>query len=579
MRIANCSGFYGDRLAAAREMVEGGPIDFLTGDWLAELTMLILAKDRQRRPGGGYARTFLTQMEQVMGTCLERGIKVVANAGGLNPSGCAAAVEEVAARLGLSPVVGYVEGDDMLPRLAELREVGVELANLDTGEELGEREVMTANAYLGCWGIVEALDRGADIVVTGRTTDAAVVLGPAAWHHRWARTDWDRLAGGVVAGHVIECGAQATGGNYSFFLEVPGLEHPGFPIAEVEEDGSAVITKHPTHGGLVSVGTVTAQLLYEIGGPRYLNPDVVTRFDTIRLSDLGDDRVRIDAVRGEPAPRTAKVCVNLIGGHRATSTLMLTGLDIEEKAALVESSLWASFPEGRATFAEVNVQLIRSDHEDPGSNEAATAQLRVTVKDPDEHKVGRPFTAAITEMALAGYPGFYGGPSSGPSAYGVYWPALMPAEMVHQEVVVGGQRSVVEATPTSTGEASAPTVDTGTAPAGPMVRAALGRVIGARSGDKGGNANLGVWARSDAAFAWLAAFLTVDRLRVLLPETRLLLVERHDLPNIRALNFVVFGLLGEGVASSTRLDAQAKSLGEYLRAKVVDVPMSLTEGG
>ena len=443
LRIANCSGFYGDRLAAAQEMVDGGPIDVLTGDWLAELTMLILAKNRMRDPQAGYARTFVTQMEQVMGTCLDRGIKVVSNAGGLSPAGCAAAVQEVADKLGLHPTIAYVEGDDLMPRLDELRAAGVGFENFDTGEELGDRQVITANAYIGGWGMVEALAGGADIVVTGRSTDAALVVGPAAWHHGWGREDWDCLAGAVVAGHVIECGTQATGGNYSFFQEVPDLEHPGFPIAEVAGDGSSVITKHPGHGGLVSVGTVTAQLLYEIGGPQYLNPDVTARFDTIRLADEGADRVRISGVLGEAPPPTLKVSMNFLGGHRTTVTLMLTGLDIEEKAALAERALWAAIPGGRDSFAETDVQLVRSDHDDPATNEVAVAQLRITVKDPDERKVGRAFSAKVTELALASYPGFFGGPG-GTQSYGVYWPALVPRDLVWQEVVVDGRRTVVE---------------------------------------------------------------------------------------------------------------------------------------
>jgi hypothetical protein len=558
-------------------MVDGGPIDVLTGDWLAELTMLILAKNRLRDPAAGYARTFVTQMEQVMGACLDKGIKVVTNAGGLSPAGCAAAVQAVADQLGLEPTIAYVEGDDLVPRLADLRAAGITFDNLDTGRPLGDRDILTANAYLGCWGIVEALQRGADIVITGRTTDAAVVLGPAAWHHGWGREDWDQLAGGVVAGHVIECGTQATGGNYSFFQEVPGLDNPGFPIAEVHEDGSSVITKHAEHGGLVSVGTVTAQLLYEIGSPCYLNPDVVARFDTIQLDADGENRVRISGVRGDPAPATTKVCINYMGGNRTTATLMLTGLDIEEKAELVERSLWAAFPEGKDTFESVDVQLIRSDHEDPESNEVAAAQLRITVQDPDERKVGRAFSARLTELALASYPGFYGAPGAGTSAYGVYWPALLPADLVWQEVVVGDERTLVESTKHAEPDvpippAPAPAVDV---PGGPTRRVPLGRIAGARSGDKGGNANIGVWVRTDEAYAWLADHLTVDRLRELLAETSELEVERFELANIRSLNFVVHGLLGEGVASSTRVDAQAKSLGEYLRAKVVEAPISL----
>ncbi len=306
IRIANCSGFYGDRLSAAREMVEGGPIDVLTGDWLAELTMLILWKGRQRDASRGWARTFLTQMEEVLGTCVDRGIKVVTNAGGLNPAGLADEVRTVADRLGLTVGVAHVEGDDLVPRLDELQQDGHDLAHLDTGVPLADAggEVVTANAYLGAWPIVEALRGGADVVVCPRVTDASLVVGPAAWHHGWEPTEWDRLAGAVAAGHLIECGPQVTGGNYAFFTEVPGLEHPGFPIAEVADDGSSIITKHPGTGGRVSVGTVTAQLLYEIAGPDYPNTDVVARFDTVPLNEDAPDRVRVSGTRGLPAPGT-----------------------------------------------------------------------------------------------------------------------------------------------------------------------------------------------------------------------------------------------------------------------------------
>ena len=581
IRIANCSGFYGDRLSAAREMVDGGPIDVLTGDWLAELTMLILAKNQLRDPKSGYARTFVTQMEQVMGDCLDRGIKVVSNAGGLSPRGCADAVADVADKLGLSPVIAYVEGDDLLPRLEELKAAGVELVHMETGVPLGDRQVMTANAYLGGWGIADALDRGADIVITGRVTDAALVVGPAAWHHKWERDDWDALAGAVVAGHIIECGPQATGGNYAFFTEVPGLEHPGFPIAEVEVDGSSVITKHPGHGGQVSVGTVTAQLLYEIGAPAYINPDVTARFDTIRLSQEDDDRVRVSGVKGGPPPDTTKVALNYQGGWRSTTNLYLTGLDIEAKAALVEDALWSGIPGGKDAFDQVDVSLIRTDKPDPGTNEEAGAQLRITVKDADERKVGRAFSSRITELALASYPGLYGGGlTAGAQAYGVYWPALVPSSLVHQLVTVGTSTAVVEAGPVTHGSPPASGVGRvppagATRPSGPVHFAPLGRVVGARSGDKGGNANLGVWVRSQQAYDWLDSFLTVDKLRDLLPEAAPLPIDRHELPNLLALNFVITGLLGEGVASSTRQDAQAKSLGEWLRARVVEIPDEL----
>ena len=577
IRIANCSGFYGDRLSAAKEMVEGGPIDALTGDWLAELTMLILAKNIARDPATGYAKTFVTQMEQVMGTCLDKGIKVVANAGGLRPKACAEAVQKVADKLGLKPKIAWVEGDDLMPRLGELTKAGVDFRNFDSGASLGERKMMTANAYFGGFGIAEALGRDADIVITGRVTDAAVVVGPAAWHHGWKRDEWDALAGAVVAGHVIECGTQTTGGNYAFFQELTNFDLPGFPIAEVAADGSSVITKHPGHGGMVSIGTVTAQVLYEIGAVGYKNPDVTSRFDTIQLTQEAPDRVRIHGVRGESPPETLKVAMNYEGGHRTTTTLYLTGIDIEEKAAHFEKAFWGSFPKGRETFAEVDVQLVRSDHENPATNEEAIASLRITVKDPDPKKVGRPIFAAMTELGLANYPGFTGGGTQN-STYGVYWPATVPAKLVPQEVVIGDERIRVESSvPAGTGAPVEPPRIEVPVPGGETRRAPLGRIMGARSGDKGGNANLGVWTRSDASYAWLSSFLTLEKLRDIMVEARDHEVQRYDLPNIRALNFVFVGILGLGVAASSRMDPQAKGLGEYMRAKVVDIPVGLLE--
>jgi len=440
IRIANCSGFFGDRLSAAREMVEGGPIDVLTGDWLAELTMLILARTRMKRPNGGYARTFVTQMEQVMGTCLDRGIKVVSNAGGLDPDGCAEAVAEVAAKLGLHPKIAYVRGDDLMGRLADLVAAD-QLRHFESGEPIKDTsKFLTANAYLGCWGIVDALERGADIVITGRVTDAAVVCGPAAWHHGWKRTDWNALAGAVVAGHVIECSTQATGGNYSFFTEVKGMSRVGFPFAEIAANGSSVIGKHDGTGGEVSIGTVTSQLLYEIGGPEYLGPDVTARFDTIQLTQIAPDRVLMHGIAGQPPPNTLKVCINRAGGFRNDMSICLTGLDIEAKAALVEQAFWKACPLRPEDFAQVTTRLMRNDKPDPETNEQAVAIWRISVKDPDENKVGRAFSNAVTELGLATIPGFFGvggGPSAG-RPFGVYEPALVPAEVVPQEVVLLG---------------------------------------------------------------------------------------------------------------------------------------------
>jgi hypothetical protein len=588
VRIGNCSGFYGDRIAAAREMVEGGPIDVLTGDYLAELTMLILWKARQKDPSAGYAKTFLTQLEQVLGTCLDRGIRIVSNAGGLNPGGLAREIDTLAARLGLRPRIAYVDGDDITGRLDELQAAGHDLAHLDTGRKLAEAGVrpVSANAYLGAWGITEALRAEADVVVTGRVTDASLVVGPAAWWHGWSPEDpgvLDAIAGAMAAGHVIECGPQATGGNYAFFEEVTDRRYPGFPIAEVDADGSSVITKHEGTGGLVSVGTVTAQLLYEIAEPAYAGPDAVAHFDSIVLEQQGPDRVRISGTRGSAPSDQLKVALNYEGGYRNTMTLVLTGDRIEEKAAWAEQQL-AALLGGRERFAEFDTQLLRFDRPDAPTNPQATAHLRITVKDPDRRKVGRAFSNTTMELALGGYPGFHTTtPPSAESAFGVYWPTLVPASEIQHRVTLpdGTGRTIAPGRYPAPAAAPSPPLPRARAAGVPAVRTRkvpLGAIAGARSGDKGGNANIGVWGRSDEAYSWLRGYLTADRVRELLAEAADLEVRLHELPNLRAVNIVVVGILGEGVASATRPDPQAKGLAEYLRSRLVDVPESLLGG-
>jgi Acyclic terpene utilisation family protein AtuA len=562
VRIGNCSGFYGDRHSAMREMLTGGDLDYLTGDYLAELTMLILGRDRMKHPDRGYAKTFLTQLEECLGLAHDRGVRIVANAGGLNPAGLADAVRALAERLGVPARVAHVDGDDLAPR----------------AEELGLGAPLTANAYLGAWGIVDCLGSGADVVVTGRVTDASVTVGPAAAHFGWDRTDYHQLAGAVVAGHVIECGIQATGGNFSFFTEVPDLTYAGFPLAEIHADGSSVITKHPGTGGLVSVDTVTAQLLYEVAGARYANPDVTARMDTIELSDLsseGPDRVRISGVVGEPPPPTLKVSLNSIGGFRNAMTFVLTGLDIEEKAELVRRQLEAALT---VKPAELEWTLARTDHADADTEEAASALLRCVVRDPDPANVGRQFSSAAVELALASYPGFtVTAPPGDGQVYGVFTPGYVDANQVaHTAVHSDGTRIEIPcATETLKVVPADPPPLPEPLPAGPTRRVPLGRIAAARSGDKGGSANVGVWVRTDEQWRWLANTLTVELLKELLPETAELPVTRHLLPNLRAVNFVIDDILGQGVAYQARFDPQAKGLGEWLRSRHVEIPERL----
>ncbi|MFI0241541.1 acyclic terpene utilization AtuA family protein [Streptomyces sp. NPDC016845] len=545
-----------------KEMLTGGPLDVLTGDYLAELTMLILGRDRLKDPQRGYARTFLGQLEECLGLAVERGVKVVTNAGGLNPAGLASAVRGLADRLSIPLRVAHVEGDDLLP----------------TGRFPG---ALTANAYLGGAGITACLDAGADVVVTGRVTDAALVSGAAARHFGWAPDAYDRLAGAVVAGHVLECGTQATGGNYSQFArhDPRSLRHPGFPLAEIHEDGSAVITKHPGTGGLVDTGTVTAQLLYETGGARYAGPDVTARLDTVRIQQAGEDRVRIHGVRGEAPPPTLKVGLNRLGGFRNEVVFVLTGLDIEAKAALVREQMDDILAAAKARPNSTRWTLVRTDHPDSGTEETSSALLRLVVRDPDQDAVGRALSSAAVELALGSYPGFHVTAPPGKGApYGVFEAAYVDREDVpHIAVLPDGERRDVAA---YTGPTRALAPVDGPAlpqapPEGPTRRAPLGRLTGARSGDKGGDANIGVWATTDAAWPWLAHTLTVERLRELLPETAGLPVTRHVLPSLRALNFTVEGILGEGVAAQARFDPQAKGLGEWLRSRHLDIPEAL----
>jgi hypothetical protein len=587
LRIGNGSGFYGDRAEAMQELVEGGPLDVLTGDYLAELTMLILWRGRQRAPATGYARSFLRQARDLLAPCVDRGIRIVVNAGGLAPAALAVALRELATELGVDARIAHLEGDDLLPRLPELAAAGQDLANLATGEPLAALGTppLTANAYLGAFGIARALTAGADVVVTGRVTDASLVVGPGIWRFGWDRADRDQLAGAVVAGHVIECGAQATGGNYAFFEEVPDLEHVGFPIAELAADGSSVITKHAGTGGLVDVGTVTAQLLYELGDARYLNPDVTARFDTITLTQVGPDRVRVHGVRGEPPPPDLKVAVNTLGGFRNRATFVLTGLDVEAKAALVRRQLTRRVD--LDAIDEVDWRLVRSDHPDADDNAAASATLTLTVKHASPEPIGRrAFADACVAIGLASYPGFtLTAPPADAEPYGRYWPALVAADTVDEVVVLpDGNRERLPSTGATLGEPLAGRSAVGLVPppppTGPTRRAPLGVLAGARSGDKGGDANIGLWVRDPAHYVWLVDVAgTPDAIRRLLPEAADLAIEVQPLPNLSAVNVVVRRLLGDGVASATRPDPQAKGLGEYLRSRHVDVPAGWLPAG
>ena len=581
IKIANCSGFYGDKLSAAKDLVDGGPIDVLTGDYLAELTMAILfGQKMQRGEDKGYVGTFLKQINQIAKSCKEKNIKIVSNAGGLNPKSMAIEIEKILKEQSIDMKVAYIDGDDLMPTISNLKKSGEEFKNIDKGKKLDESgySPLTANAYLGAWGIKEALDKGADIVVCPRVTDAAVVIGPAAWKFNWKRDNYDALAGALAAGHIIECGCQATGGNYAFFKEVESFDNVGYPIAEIYDDGSFYVTKHPDTGGLVSTGTVTAQLLYEINSPAYVNPDVIAHFDTLKIEEVEKDKVYVSGCRGSSPPDKHKVCINLAGGFRNGMEIILTGLDIEDKAKVFTDALFNSVG-GRKQFDEVSIQLHRTDKENPNSNEEAMASLLVSVKSKDQNLVGRLFSAKIIELALANIPGFFaqgGVKSSGPVI--IYWPALVDSKHIKEKVHIDGEE--IEVIPTSQLELDEiyyqkEPIKIKKIKKEDEKEIYFGEIYGTRSGDKGGCANLGVWAKNANSFAFLHDFLTVKKLKELLPDLNQYKIERFELANINSLNFYIHDILQDGVSSNDKKDGQAKSLGEYLRAKKVKVPQSI----
>ena len=583
LRVANCSGFYGDRLSAMREMLEGGEIDVITGDYLAELTMLILGRDKLKDPSLGYARTFLNQTEDCMGLALDRGVKIVSNAGGLNPAGLAKRLREVAAHLGLAPRIAHVQGDDLMDRV----------------DELGLGKPLTANAYLGAFGIAAALERGADIVVTGRVTDASVVVGPAIAHFGWPRDAYDELAGAVVAGHVIECGTQASGGNFSGFRSLkPDTTPIGFPLAEISADGSSVISKHAATGGAVTSDTLTAQLVYEIQSQLYLGPDASVHLDSVDLAEDGDDRVRISGVRGQAPPPQLKVCVNELGGFRNTLEFVLTGLEIDAKADWVRAQMEAALV--KHPPASVEWALARTERENASTEEAASCRLRCTVKDADANIVGKAFTAAAIELGLASYPGFtLTAPPARATPYGIYRPAYVDQAAVEHTVVhddgssqriepppefadpsqarefLRGDGRDTAGRPKESTAAMADRMAAGVPRDVVTRRLPFGTFVHARSGDKGGDANIGLWVdqsrNGPERVAWLTKVVTPSRIRDLIPECADLQIEVYPLPNLGAVNVLIRGLLGDGVAASSRFDPQAKGLGEWLRSRHVSI--------
>jgi hypothetical protein len=584
VRIANASGYWGDDPEALARQIRGGPIDYVTLDFLSEITMVILQRQRARDAKLGFAYDFVQMLDPLLPEIAERGIGVIANAGGINVTACGDRIAEACAARRVAPVLGMVQGDDLLPRLDDLLAAGVPFDNMDDGRALApmRQQVVAANAYLGAWPIAQALAAGARIVITGRTTDAALTLAPIVHELGWDWTDFDRLAAGTVAGHVLECGAQATGGNLTDWRSVAPLD-VGYPVTDVARDGSFVVHKHPGTGGRVSRATVTEQLLYEIGDPAaYLTPDVATDFRGLDVRTSGTDRVEVRGARGTPPPDQLKVTIVHRDGYRAVGFALISGPDAVAKAERLADMVWHRVG---TDYADRRSELVgyRScwgpAAPDVQPNEGV---LRMAVRDHDRAKVER-FAHTMLGFALQGPPGLgvFGGRPEVQPAYG-YWPTFVPRDAVHPQVHVrrGPEQTweAVSAEPPRVPTVRLATTVPADAPAllprssGDGVRVPLHRIAYARSGDKGDHANIGVAARSEAAFALLRDALPASRVASLFGERVRGSVSRYELPGLRAFNFLLRHALGGGGTLSLRMDHQGKTLAQALLQLPVDVP-------
>ncbi len=592
IRIGNAGGYWGDDPDALRRQLTGGPLDYITMDFLAEITMSILRKQQLKNPELGYARDFVTQLETCLPLIAETGVKVITNAGGINPAALGRKIQAMVRQRGLGLKVGVVYGDDIAGRLDELTAAGEAFTNMETGAVFApvKDRVISANVYLGAEPVVAALAEGCHIVVTGRVTDTGITLAPMIHEFGWAMDDWDRMAAGIVAGHIIECGAQASGGNLTDWQQVRSFREIGYPIIEMAADGSFVVTKHKRTGGLVCAKSVKEQLVYEMGDPgQYISPDGVAFFDTIEVRELGRDRVAVGGVRGGPAPERFKVSLAYEDGWKADGEVLVCGPDVRAKAKVITDVFWRKT--GHA-FAKTHTALVGAGSIWPphlAQGEPDEIYLRFGVCDPDPAKI-EDFAKALPALILAGPSGMAVSTRGRPRAQQVvaYWPALLRRDRVAAEVLTlaaDGQETHRTITFQVRGEAGEP-VRSGIrprplpkrAPAGAPRQVPLRRLCYARSGDKGDTSNIGVLARSPRIYEWLAGYLTAARVKRFFGPMVKGPVTRHRLDNLEGFNFLLEGALGGGGTTSLLVDPQGKTLSQALLQMEVEVPSSLLRG-
>ncbi len=593
IRIANAGGYWGDDLDALHRQLTGGRLDYITMDFLAEITMSILRRQQLKNPEMGYAGDFLTQLQTCLPLIMKKKVKVITNAGGINPVGLGRQIILLAKKMGYDLKVGVVYGDDISQRLYELRAGGEKFTNMETGAEFTGmmQRVTSANVYLGAEPVVAALKAGCQIIVTGRVTDTGITLAPMIHEFGWAMDDWDKMAAGIIAGHIIECGAQGAGGNITDWQEVPSFHNIGYPIIEMEPNGEFVVTKHKRTGGLVYEKSVKEQLVYEMGDPgQYISPDGVAFFNTLKVKEDGPDRVRVTGVRGGPAPEMFKVSMAYADGWKAEGEVLICGPEIEKKAAAVAKVFWGKVGH---KFAKTNTAMVGAGSIWPDQLGICSPQevyLRFGVCDDDLAKIND-FSKALPALILAGPSGMAVSTRGRPRPQQVvaYWPALMRRDGVTAKVLTwdtDGNESFLEIHFPIRGEIGEPVRNdvkpakrkAHKAPSGALKEVRLRRLCYARSGDKGDTCNIGVLARSPGVYRWMCANLTAAVVKRFFKGMVFGKVTRYELDNLQGLNFLLEQSLGGGGTTSLLVDPQGKTMSQALLEMTVKVPASLLRG-
>ncbi|MEW6413072.1 MAG: acyclic terpene utilization AtuA family protein [Candidatus Zixiibacteriota bacterium] len=589
IRIGNAGGYWGDDLSALKRQLTGGPLDYITMDFLAEITMSILQRQRKQNPDLGYAVDFLEQLDDCLHLIVSKKVKVIASAGGINPIGMGRKIIEMAQKKKLNLKVGIVYGDDIVNHLYELTAAGERFTNMETGEDFFKvrPRITSANIYLGAEPVVKALEAGCQIIVTGRVTDTGLTLAPMIHEFGWAMDDWDKMAAGIIAGHVIECGAQASGGNITDWDEIKSFHNIGYPIIEMENSGEFVVTKHKSTGGLISEKTIKEQLVYEMGDPsNYISPDGVARFDTIQLKTEGVNRVRVFGIKGKPEPDHLKVSMSFEDGWKSNGAVLVSGPETEKKAKIIADIFWKKL---RHKYEATRTDMLGAGSIWPDALrkcESNEILLRFAVRDRELKKV-KDFGKALSTLILSGPAGMAvtTGGRPKPSLVVAYWPALMHRSRVKAKVLVidtKGDEDFHEISFPIRVRSIMPENDADHKSGvkarkytGKSQRVKLQEIAYARSGDKGDTCNIGVLARSPEIYGWLVENLTAAEVKSFFKGITFGKVSRYELDNLHGLNFLLEETLGGGGTKSLMIDPQGKTLAQALLQMQVDVPSSI----